>query len=50
MIKGLSWIVMVLSMMAIPYTWDADLASSFIATIYFLIVIGLCINNIKKNK
>jgi len=50
MVKGLSWITVVLSVLAIPYSWSEDVAASFIATIYFLIVIGLCIVHIAKKK
>jgi len=46
--KGLSWFVGIMGLFAIPYTWSEDIASSFIATIYFIIVIYLAILNIKE--
>lgn len=48
--KGLSWITVVFSILAIPYTWSNDLFSSFIGTVYFLIVIGLMVLNIREKK
>lgn len=48
--KVIRWIVLIWSVLAIPYGLDADIVTVFLGLLYMGLVIGLMISDLKESK
>jgi len=48
MIKVISWIVIVWSVIAVPYIFSEDMVANFFAFVYLGLILAVAINNVRK--